>query len=186
MKSEDPPKIVISAQEAGPRLVRCTVLSSCKTDHRTPHPNVIASSPSTDSIAPVLHGRGLLFTVAQLPVGISPSRSFFSCNINGKDFKRRTVHPEPDIASGKGKSVNPFGIILIGRARIKGQNLTQRLPFACGESLQDFPRGTHLKPGLRLRSRKTACRLRDTVGVGKVGFYIQNRGSVQQVGPRNP
>ena len=28
-----------------------------------------------------------------------------------KDFKRRTVHPEPDIASGKGKSVNPFGII---------------------------------------------------------------------------
>lgn len=115
-----------------------------------------------------------------------PITKFFSCRINGKDFKRRTIHPEPDIASGKGKSVNPFGIILIGRARIKGQNLTQRLPFACGKSLQDFPRGTHLKPGFRLRSRKTACRLRDTVGVGKVGFYIQNRRSVQQVGPRNP
>lgn len=115
-----------------------------------------------------------------------PITKFFSCRINGKDFKRRTVHPEPDIASGKGKSVNPFGIILIGRARIKGQNLTQRLPFACRKPLQDFPSGTHLKPGFRLRSRKTACRLRDTVGVGKVGFYIQNRRSVQQVGPRNP
>ena len=115
-----------------------------------------------------------------------PITKFFSCRINGKDFKRRTVHPEPDIASGKGNSVNPFGIILIGWSRIKGQNLTQRLPFACGKSLQGFPRGTHLKPGFRLRSRKTACRLRDTVGVGKVGFYIQNRRSVQQVGPRNP
>ena len=65
-----------------------------------------------------------------------PITKFFSCRINGKDFKRRTVHPEPDIASGKGKSVNPFGIILIGWSRIKGQNLTQRLPFACGKSLQ--------------------------------------------------
>ena len=83
-----------------------------------------------------------------------PITKFFSCRINGKDFKRRTVHPEPDIASGKGKSVNPFGSILIGRARIKGQNLTQRLPFACGKSLQDFPSGTHLKPGFRLRSRQ--------------------------------
>lgn len=124
MKSEEPPKIVISAQErrSTPGTVYSPLLMQDRP--RTPHPNVIASSLSTDSIAPVLHGRGLLFTVAQLPVGISPSRSFFSCNINGKDFKRRTVHPEPDIASGKGKSVNPFGIILIGRARIKGQNLT--------------------------------------------------------------
>ena len=188
MKSEEPPKIVISAQErrSTPGTVYSPLLMQDRPPYSLPHPNVIASSLSTDSVAPVLHGRGLLFTVAQLPVGISPSRSFFSCRINGKDFKRQTVHPEPDIASGKGKSVNPFGIILIGRARIKGQNLTQRLPFACGESLQDFPRGTHLKPGLRLRSRKTACRLRDTVGVGKVGFYIQNRRSVQQVGPRNP
>ena len=35
-----------------------------------------------------------------------PITKFFSCRINGKDFKRRTVHPEPDIASGKGKSVD--------------------------------------------------------------------------------
>lgn len=68
-----------------------------------------------------------------------PITKFFSCRINGKDFKRRTVHPEPDIASGKGKSVNPFGIILIGRARIKGQNLTQRLPFAWREVLAGLP-----------------------------------------------
>ena len=60
-----------------------------------------------------------------------PITKFFSCRINGKDFKRRTVHPEPDIASGKGKSVNPFGIILIGRARIKGQNLTVSQNLSC-------------------------------------------------------
>ena len=162
------------------------------------HESAMENLLSVSAIALIFIVRRFFFVPAfgaHLPDGLCgcatsrrdfPITKFFSCRINGKDFKRRTVHPEPDIASGKGKSVNPFGIILIGRARIKGQNLTQRLPFACGKSLQDFPSGTHLKPGFRLRSRKTACRLRDTVGVGEVGFYIQNRRSVKQIGPRNP
>ena len=36
-----------------------------------------------------------------------PITKFFSCRINGKDFKHRTVHPEPDIADGRGSGPSP-------------------------------------------------------------------------------
>ena len=74
--------------------------------------------PSAGSIASTLHGPGLLLTAARLPGKAhhrqsAPSRELFPYGINGKHLKRRTADPEPDIAPGEGKSINPFGIILI-------------------------------------------------------------------------
>lgn len=77
MEGEVPTEIVISARER--RSTPGTMYSPSphgKTARRTAAPDRHDLFLSTGSIAPGLHGRGLLFAVVQLPVGISPSRNF--------------------------------------------------------------------------------------------------------------
>ena len=85
-----------------------------------------------------------------------------------------------NVISGKGQSIDPFRILLIGGSGVMGQHLNGSRPLALGELFQQFRRKVHIQEEIPGRVRKAAGGIRlDTLFLDE-GFGSLDEDSLEQ------
>ena len=94
-------------------------------------------------------------------------------------------HGKADVLSAEGHAIDPLGIGLVGGTRVLGQHPLEGLPVLQGNGSQEFWRKVHLQPVPLVPVGEAPGRFRVGIGVGEVGFQVQDGGAVQEIGPQH-